>query len=106
MRPILIATVVINMLAAASWFGLFAVAMGLGFKSDWSAWDHSLLSIMQALVYVFCLPSWFLAGMSGIYGSKVTIVLSQLAYAFIQAAIMQHLWVSMMARNKKLQSDH
>lgn len=94
MRAVLITTVALVSLAAASWFGLFVVAMVLGFKSDWSFGDHSLLGVFQGLVYVFCLPSWFLMKVPGFYGSDVIILLSQLVYSLCQAVIIHRFRVA------------
>lgn len=100
LRVVLITTVALVSLSAASWFGLFVVAMGLGFKSDWSLWDHSLLGLFQGLVYVFCLPSWLIMKVPGFYGSDAIIVLSQLVYSLFQAVIIHRFRVAVLARNK------
>ncbi len=76
--------------------------MGLGFKSDWSPWEYSLLDVLQGLVYVLCLPSWFLVKVQGPYGGNAVIVMAQLIYSFFQAVVIHGLLMVVFARNKRL----
>lgn len=47
--------------ACVTWFLLLGVALGLGFKEQWTAVDHVFAFVTQCFAYILTFPIWLLA---------------------------------------------
>ena len=99
-KRITLYTTIHFIIAVVFWFLLAGVALGLGFKENWSTFDYLYSFVVRWGVNVLTFPVWWLTLQELPSWSGYLLIPLQIFVSFVQVNIILFLWSLYATRNK------
>ncbi len=91
LTKITLCTVAHFLVACSLWFLTLTVSLGLGFKSDWTIWDHIYSFAVVNGTKALSFPLWYLVGLDLPGWVKNFYIPGQLLISFVQVSLALYL---------------